>query len=190
MAVIPQAVGKTDMFCLTNHGNGGIRPGNKTSDLLSDLVDIVACASFGNYLQESSLAVSGRLAGVAGAAMGMDTLKYLKDGDLVEVEIREPETCCNKVVFDSESVEYRYWNIRGTNGPGNKSCLADTTWTMYKCYSCPQSNCVYLRTAPSLWKSMFPLLPYTPQQSMASNETEYYRGSSTARRMPVHLIKS
>ncbi|OAL43209.1 hypothetical protein IQ07DRAFT_650283 [Pyrenochaeta sp. DS3sAY3a] len=98
MIVSPAVVGKADALRLTTRVNGELRQDTETSDLLFNVVDIVAFASQGTTLQEGSLILTGTPSGVA---MGMQTPVYLSDGDVVDVEISELGRCSNKIVFEA-----------------------------------------------------------------------------------------
>lgn len=74
-----------------------MRQDSDTSDLLFGVKAIVAFASQGTTLQQGCVIMTGTPAGVA---MGMKEPKYLKNGDIVEVEIGELGKLRNKMTFE------------------------------------------------------------------------------------------
>jgi 2-keto-4-pentenoate hydratase/2-oxohepta-3-ene-1,7-dioic acid hydratase in catechol pathway len=97
MIVAPSALGAADAQDLKTTVNGDLRQDSNTSDLLFGIRQIVSFLSQGTTLQRGSLIMTVMPAGVA---MGMKVPVYLKDGDLVEVEIQGLGKMGNVVRFE------------------------------------------------------------------------------------------
>ena len=98
MLVSPNVVGAADHLDLKTWVNGELRQHSNTSDLLFGVRKIVAFISQGTTLEKGTVIMTGTPAGVA---MGMKPCpKYLKDGDVVEVEIEHLGSCKNRMVFE------------------------------------------------------------------------------------------
>ncbi|KAK9371467.1 uncharacterized protein V1513DRAFT_455679 [Lipomyces chichibuensis] len=77
--------------------NGGVRQSSNTNDLLFNVPRIIAFISQGTTLQKGTVIMTGTPSGVA---MGMKPVPlYLKDGDIVEVEIEKIGTLVNQMKF-------------------------------------------------------------------------------------------
>lgn len=98
MQCLIQVVGAAEKLTLRTWVNGELRQDSDTSDLLFGVKDIVAFVSQGTTLETGTVIMTGTPAGVA---MGMKEPKYLKDGDVVEVEIEELGKLRNKMAFQS-----------------------------------------------------------------------------------------
>lgn len=68
-----------------------------TSDLVFGVRRIVAFVSQGTTLEKGSVILTGTPGGVA---LGMKNPKWLADGDVVEVSIKDIGTISNRMVFD------------------------------------------------------------------------------------------
>lgn len=78
--------------------NDELRQDTNTSDLLFGVADIVSFLSQGQTLEEGTVVMTGTPSGVA---MGMDPPKWLKDGDVVKVQIEQLGSIVNKMVFET-----------------------------------------------------------------------------------------
>ncbi|KAK9482303.1 hypothetical protein V1527DRAFT_476857 [Lipomyces starkeyi] len=77
--------------------NGGVRQNSNTNDLLFNVPRIISFISQGTTLQKGTVIMTGTPSGVA---MGMKPVPlYLKDGDVVEVEIEKIGTLVNQMKF-------------------------------------------------------------------------------------------
>lgn len=76
--------------------NGELRQDSDTSDLLFGVKEIVSFVSSGTTLEQGTVIMTGTPSGVA---MGMKEPAWLKDGDVVEVEIEELGRIRNKMAF-------------------------------------------------------------------------------------------
>ena len=95
--VSPKVVGVADNLDLKTWVNGELRQDSNTNDLLFGVKKIIAFISQGTTLEKGTIIMTGTPAGVA---MGMKPPKYLKDGDVVEVEIEHLGRCQNRMVFE------------------------------------------------------------------------------------------
>ncbi|KAI7876442.1 hypothetical protein K492DRAFT_239737 [Lichtheimia hyalospora FSU 10163] len=76
--------------------NGEVRQDANTSDLVFGVPEIVSFISQGTTIEKGTVILTGTPAGVA---MGMKEPKWLKDGDVVDIEIAQIGRICNKFVF-------------------------------------------------------------------------------------------
>ncbi|KAL1612205.1 hypothetical protein SLS60_000429 [Paraconiothyrium brasiliense] len=102
MIVSPKVLGLADKQSLRTWVNGDLRQDSDTSDLLFGVKEIVQFASQGTTLEAGSVIMTGTPAGVA---MGMAEPKYLKDGDVVEIEIGGVGKIRNRMVFAKDQVQ-------------------------------------------------------------------------------------
>ncbi|KAJ5626404.1 5-carboxymethyl-2-hydroxymuconate isomerase [Penicillium lagena] len=96
MIVSPKIVGAADNLRLQTFVNGEQRQDSNTSDLLFGVQRIISFMSQGTTLEAGTVIMTGTPAGVA---MGMKVPKYLKDGDVVEVEIEHLGRTRNMMSF-------------------------------------------------------------------------------------------
>lgn len=75
--------------------NGELRQHSNTRHLLYDIAALIAAISRGHALEPGDIIATGTCAGVG---MGFTPPRYLKDGDLVEIEIEGIGTLRNRVV--------------------------------------------------------------------------------------------
>ncbi|KAI2775740.1 hypothetical protein F4815DRAFT_504106 [Daldinia loculata] len=80
--------------------NGEIRQNGSTSDMLFNIEKIIAHASRGTTLRQGTIIMTGTPAGIAAKWPGQP---WLKDGDVVEVDISGIGSLKNKLVFEKES---------------------------------------------------------------------------------------
>ena len=97
MLVSPRMVDSADNLNLRTWVNGELRQEANTDDLLFGVKKIIAFISQGTMLEKGTVIMTGTPAGVA---MGMKPPKYLRDGDVVEVEIEHLGRCKNRMVFE------------------------------------------------------------------------------------------
>jgi len=98
MLVSPTLAGWADNLQLQTFVNDELRQDTNTSDLLFGVADIVSFLSQGQTLEEGTVVMTGTPSGVA---MGMDPPKWLKDGDVVKVQIEQLGSIVNKMVFET-----------------------------------------------------------------------------------------
>ncbi|KAJ8654642.1 hypothetical protein O0I10_009693 [Lichtheimia ornata] len=91
-----KVLGERPGLDLTTKVNGEVRQSTNTSDLLFHVPEIVSFVSQGTTVEKGTIILTGTPAGVA---MGMKEPKWLKDGDVVEVEIAKIGKISNKMVF-------------------------------------------------------------------------------------------
>ncbi|KAM6479555.1 hypothetical protein HDV62DRAFT_382194 [Trichoderma sp. SZMC 28011] len=97
MIVSPTVLGAADNQTLETTVNHDLRQDSNTSDLLFGVRRIVSFLSQGTTLKKGSLIMTGTPSGVA---LGMKPMPvYLKDGDVVKVEIGGLGIMENKMVF-------------------------------------------------------------------------------------------
>ncbi|KAJ5636950.1 uncharacterized protein N7484_010263 [Penicillium longicatenatum] len=96
MLVSPQVLGNAGNLQLRTFVNGDLRQDTNTNDLLFNTEAIVSFVSQGTTLEAGTVIMTGTPAGVA---MGMKEPLWLKDGDVVEVEIEGLGSVKNKMVF-------------------------------------------------------------------------------------------
>lgn len=96
MLVSPAVVGNAGNLQLRTFVNGDLRQDTNTNDLLFNAEAIVSFISQGTTLEAGTVVMTGTPAGVA---MGMKEPLWLKDGDVVEVEIEGLGSVKNKMVF-------------------------------------------------------------------------------------------
>ena len=82
---------------LTTKVNGEIRQDSSISDLLFDVPEMIAHASRGTTLRKGTVIMTGTPSGIAAKMPGEP---WLKDGDVVEVEISRIGRIRNKMVFE------------------------------------------------------------------------------------------
>ncbi|KAF3065027.1 Fumarylacetoacetate hydrolase domain-containing protein 2 [Daldinia childiae] len=80
--------------------NGEVRQNGSTSDMLFNIEKIIAHASRGTTLRQGTIIMTGTPAGIAAKWPGQP---WLKDGDVVEVDISGIGSLRNKLVFEKES---------------------------------------------------------------------------------------
>ncbi|KAJ5811769.1 5-carboxymethyl-2-hydroxymuconate isomerase [Penicillium riverlandense] len=97
MIVSPKVVGAADNLRLQTFVNGEQRQDSNTNDLLFGVKKIISFLSQGTTLEAGTVIMTGTPAGVA---MGMKVPKYLKDGDVVEVEIEHLGRTRNVMSFE------------------------------------------------------------------------------------------
>ncbi|KAJ5465313.1 5-oxopent-3-ene-1-2-5-tricarboxylate decarboxylase [Penicillium daleae] len=97
MIVSPKVVGAADNLRLQTFVNGELRQDSNTNDLLFGVKRIISFVSQGTTLEAGTVIMTGTPAGVA---MGMKVPKYLKDGDMVEVEIEHLGRTRNVMSFE------------------------------------------------------------------------------------------
>ncbi|KAI0115274.1 hypothetical protein F4814DRAFT_315369 [Daldinia grandis] len=77
--------------------NGEVRQNGSTSDMLFNIEKIIAHASRGTTLRQGTIIMTGTPAGIAAKWPGQP---WLKDGDVVEVDISGIGSLRNKLVFE------------------------------------------------------------------------------------------
>ena len=77
--------------------NGEIRQKTSTSDMINDVKHIIAHLSRATTLRQGTCIMTGTPSGVG---LWMNPPKFLKDGDVIEVDIENIGSIRNKVVFD------------------------------------------------------------------------------------------
>jgi 2-keto-4-pentenoate hydratase/2-oxohepta-3-ene-1,7-dioic acid hydratase in catechol pathway len=92
-----QIVRAADNLRLQTFVNGELRQDSNTNDLLFGVKRIISFVSQGTTLEAGTVIMTGTPAGVA---MGMKVPKYLKDGDMVEVEIEHLGRTRNVMSFE------------------------------------------------------------------------------------------
>ncbi|KAK4504923.1 hypothetical protein PRZ48_002886 [Zasmidium cellare] len=98
MLVTPRLVGDASNLRLQTWVNGELRQDANTEDLLFGVKDIIAFISQGTTLQKGTVILTGTPAGVA---MEMEpTPVYLRDGDVVKVEIEQLGSVENRMAFE------------------------------------------------------------------------------------------
>lgn len=97
MLVSPSVVGDASDLHLRTLVNGEERQSASTSDMLFGVRDIVSFLSQGTTLQAGTVILTGTPSGVA---MGMDSPRYLQDGDIVEVSITGLGCIKNAMVYE------------------------------------------------------------------------------------------
>lgn len=96
IAYIKQLLGDRPALNLVTKVNGEVRQDANTSDLVFGVPEIVSFISQGTTIEKGTVILTGTPAGVA---MGMKEPKWLKDGDVVDIEIAQIGRICNKFVF-------------------------------------------------------------------------------------------
>jgi len=97
-AIVSQkTVGDAGQLRLQTRVNGEVRQDTNTNDLIFGIPEIISFISQGTTLQKGSLIMTGTPSGVG---MGMNPPQYLKDGDMVEVEIEKLGTLVNTIKFE------------------------------------------------------------------------------------------
>lgn len=96
MLVSPKVVGNAGNQRLQTLVNGDLRQNTNTDDLLFNTEAIISFISQGTTPEAGTAIMTGTPAGVA---MGMKTLWWLKDGDVVEVKIERLGSVKNKMAF-------------------------------------------------------------------------------------------
>ncbi|KIV77302.1 hypothetical protein PV11_09109 [Exophiala sideris] len=96
--VSPKAIGDPHKLTLKTIVNGSeVRQESSTDDLIFKLPEIIAHLSRGTTLRPGTVIMSGTPSGVAAF---MKPPGYLKDGDVVDVEIEKIGRLSNKMVFE------------------------------------------------------------------------------------------
>lgn len=95
--VSPQVVGAADNLSLRTWVNGEERQNSNTSDLLFDVPTIISFLSQGTTLERGTVIMTGTPSGVGIAKHG--TPRWLRHGDIVEVEIEHCGRTKNKIVY-------------------------------------------------------------------------------------------
>jgi 2-keto-4-pentenoate hydratase/2-oxohepta-3-ene-1,7-dioic acid hydratase in catechol pathway len=97
-AIVSQkTVGDAGQLRLQTRVNGELRQDTNTNDLIFGIPEIISFISQGTTLQKGTLIMTGTPSGVG---MGMSPPVYLKDGDVVEVEIEKLGTLVNTIKFE------------------------------------------------------------------------------------------
>jgi len=97
-AIVSQkTVGDAGQLRLQTRVNGEVRQDTNTNDLIFGIPEIISFISQGTTLQKGSLIMTGTPSGVG---MGMNPPQYLKDGDVMEVEIEKLGTLVNTIKFE------------------------------------------------------------------------------------------
>ncbi|KAK6383408.1 hypothetical protein LTS17_002700 [Exophiala oligosperma] len=92
-----KAVGDAERLHLKTWVNGEIRQDGATDDLIFGVKEIVRFLSHGKTLRTGTVIMTGTPSGVAAF---MKPPQFLKDGDLVEIEIEKIGKIANKMVFE------------------------------------------------------------------------------------------
>ncbi|KAI8964134.1 hypothetical protein F5Y11DRAFT_317423 [Daldinia sp. FL1419] len=87
-------------FTIKTTVNGEVRQNGNTSDMLFSIEKVIAHASRGTTLRQGTIIMTGTPAGIAAKWPGEP---WLKDGDVVEVDISGVGSLKNKLVFGKES---------------------------------------------------------------------------------------
>lgn len=98
MIVSPEVVSDAGQLRLRTWVNDELRQDSDTSDLLFGVREIISFISQGSTLEQGTVIMTGTPAGVA---MGMKPEpRYLKDGDVVKVEIEQLGSISNRMVWE------------------------------------------------------------------------------------------
>lgn len=98
MLVSPEVVGDASDLRLQTWVNDELRQDSSTNDLLFGVKEIISFISQGTTLQKGTVVMTGTPAGVA---MGMKPKPiYLKNGDVVRVQIEKLGTLENRMVWE------------------------------------------------------------------------------------------
>ena len=97
MLVSPSVIGAADNLRLRTLVNGEVRQDSNTDDLLFNVASIISFLSQGSTLDKGTVIMTGTPDGVA---LGMPEPKWLRNGDVVEVEIEQLGSCVNKIVYE------------------------------------------------------------------------------------------
>lgn len=98
LMVSPAVVGAADNLELRTWVNGEERQKTNTSDLLFDVRTIVSFLSQGTTLEKGTVIMTGTPSGVGFGQAGGP--KWLRDGDVVEVEVEHCGRTRNKIVYE------------------------------------------------------------------------------------------
>jgi 2-keto-4-pentenoate hydratase/2-oxohepta-3-ene-1,7-dioic acid hydratase in catechol pathway len=90
-------LGAADTLDLKTFVNGELRQSSNTSDLCFGVAALVEFCSQGQTLQKGSLIMTGTPGGVG---LFMNPQAFLKNGDIVEVELGNIGRLSNKIVFE------------------------------------------------------------------------------------------
>ena len=90
-------VGAADSLRLRTLVNGEVRQDSNTNDLLFNVASIINFLSQGSTLQKGTVIMTGTPDGVA---LGMSPPMWLRNGDVVRVEIEQLGSCVNKIVYE------------------------------------------------------------------------------------------
>ncbi|KAI0483040.1 fumarylacetoacetate hydrolase [Xylariaceae sp. FL0804] len=96
------ANGDPQRLRITTRLNGAVVQQSSTSDMIFDVRRTVAFLSRGHTLLPGDLIFTGTPSGVG---MGRDPKLWMKDGDVVEVELEGVGTCTNKVEFARDAAK-------------------------------------------------------------------------------------
>lgn len=101
--VTKEVLGDAGNLRILTRVNGEVRQDSRTSDMVFKVKETIAFLSQGTTLQPGDLIFLGTPQGVA---MGMKgEKKWLKDGDVVEVELEGVGKVVNEVVFEKNAVQ-------------------------------------------------------------------------------------
>ncbi|EUC42263.1 hypothetical protein COCMIDRAFT_8122 [Bipolaris oryzae ATCC 44560] len=98
LMVSPAVVGAADNLELRTWVNGEERQRTNTSDLLFDVRTIISFLSQGTTLEKGTVIMTGTPSGVGFGQAGGP--KWLRDGDVVEVEVEHCGRTRNKIVYE------------------------------------------------------------------------------------------
>ncbi|KAH8707132.1 hypothetical protein GQ44DRAFT_691629 [Phaeosphaeriaceae sp. PMI808] len=98
MMVSPSVVGAADSLQLRTWVNGEERQNSNTSDLLYDVPTIISFLSQGTTLERGTLIMTGTPSGVGIAKTG--TPRWLRHGDVVEVEVEHCGRTKNRIIYE------------------------------------------------------------------------------------------
>ncbi|KAG4431205.1 hypothetical protein IFR05_013312 [Cadophora sp. M221] len=97
MLVSAKILGAADSLTLRTKVNGHLRQNANTNDLVFGVREIIAFVSQGTTIEKGSVILTGTPGGVI---LGMQSPKWLADGDVVEVVITGIGKISNKMVFN------------------------------------------------------------------------------------------
>jgi transcription initiation factor TFIIH subunit 2 len=95
--VSTQSIPDPQALRLTTRVNGQIRQETSTSDMIFSVAKIIAHLSRGTTLRKGTIIQTGTPSGVG---LFMEPKGFLKDGDIVEVEVQGIGATRNRMVFD------------------------------------------------------------------------------------------
>lgn len=98
LMVSPSVVGAADNLELRTWVNGEERQKTNTSDLLFDVRTIISFLSQGTTLEKGTVIMTGTPSGVGFGQAGGP--KWLRDGDVVEVEVEHCGRTRNRIVYE------------------------------------------------------------------------------------------
>ena len=91
---------KVGRLRLTTKVNGQLRQYTYVSDMIFDVPKLIAHLSKGMTLRKGTIIMTGTLTGIA-AAMNKLNSPWLKNGDIVEVDISEIGSVRNRILAES-----------------------------------------------------------------------------------------